>query len=266
MNLGSVEIVISNGNGSVSPPLFSSGLGGFRGVAVPDRAALESGSVARIIHGAHDLLLPVAGRTVGEIRYGLETPLNLHPDASAYLDRRYVEGESNIQDGSTLEFLLLRGQKGVGRVWKNLEEICEVFGLNADRLGQWRQERLPVHEFKDGSILLTESDFDLWSSTNLGLVKHPASSGRLPEDADLDAHYLSIKSAAKLTTLSQSHIRRAVRSGDLTASNVGSPSHPIWRIKRDDLEGWMKRRSGGNPKVPPDSHLNDLIKRHLPRL
>jgi excisionase family DNA binding protein len=80
------------------------------------------------------------------------------------------------------------------------------------------------------------------------------------------AEYLTIEEVASWTSLSDSHIRRAVRAGDLPASNVGSDSHPTWRIALKDLEGWMERKKGGAPKVPPRSDLNALIKRHLPDL
>lgn len=251
---------------SDDPPRFSSGLLGFRKPVVPKGNDVSSGRMIRVIHGARDLILPLAGKTVGQVRRDLKSLLNFRHDASAFLNSRSVRDGTLIPQGSSLEFLVVRGGKGVGKVWKSLDEIREAFGLDEVRLRQWREKGLPVHEFGDGSILLTETDFDVWSAATLGLITPPSLSERQIEDVDLDAPYLSIKRAAKVTSLSESHLRRAVRSGDLTASNVGSPAHPIWRIKRDDLEGWMKRRSGGNPKVPPDSHMNDLIKRHLPRL
>ena len=239
---------------------------GFRRPAVPDRDAIGWESMVRIIHGAWDLTLPFAGKTVEQVKRELESLLNFRHDASAFLNSRRVRDGTLIPHGSTLEFLYVRGQKGVGKVWKNIDEIREAFGLDEVRLRQWREKGLPVHEFGDGSILLTETDFDAWSAATLGLITPPSLSERQVEDVDLDAPYLSIKRAANVTTLSESHLRRAVRSGDLPASNVGSLAHPIWRIKREDIEGWMKRRSGGVQKIPPNSKLSDLVKRHLPRL
>ena len=78
--------------------------------------------------------------------------------------------------------------------------------------------------------------------------------------------YFKIREVAETTRLSESHIRRAIRRGDLPASNVGTPDHPIWRISRKDLVEWMDRKKGGTSKVPPRSSLKDLVKRHLPGL
>ena len=62
--------------------------------------------------------------------------------------------------------------------------------------------------------------------------------------------WLSISQTAAATGLSESHVRRAVRSGRLPASNAGTPDRPAWRIARADLADWMRRRMGGN-RVPP---------------
>ena len=252
--------------GSDNSPISYNGLAGFRKEAISNRDYLASEKMVRVIHGIHDLTLPVAGKSIGEVRYYLVTSLNLHLDASAFLNRRNVRDGTLIPLGSALEFLHMLGQKGVGKVWKNLDEIREAFGLDEVRLKQWREKGLPVHEFGDGSILLTETDFDAWSAATLGLITLPSLPDRQVEDVNLDAPYLTIKRAAKVTILSESHLRRAVRSGDLPASNVGSLAHPIWRIKREDIEGWMKRKSGGAQKIPPNSKLSDLVKHHLPRL
>ena len=78
--------------------------------------------------------------------------------------------------------------------------------------------------------------------------------------------YSSIKQAARITGLSDSHIRRAVVAGELPASNIGSSaSHPIYRIALKDLHDWMNNKKGGN-RVPPKSKLKELINRHLPDL
>ena len=76
--------------------------------------------------------------------------------------------------------------------------------------------------------------------------------------------FLSIKDAAGLTSLSYSHVRRAVLSGELPASNIGSTRHPVYRIARKDLAEWMERKKGGNLKVPPKSELKELKDRYFP--
>jgi len=77
---------------------------------------------------------------------------------------------------------------------------------------------------------------------------------------------LSIKQAAHSVNLSQTHIRRAIAGGRLTASNLGSAARPLWRVQRGDLVRWMEANQGGQPKVPPRSDLKELIRRHLPGL
>ena len=62
--------------------------------------------------------------------------------------------------------------------------------------------------------------------------------------------WLSISQAAAVTGLSTSHVRRAVRSGQLTASNTGTRDRPVWRIARRDLDAWMRRRVGGTGILP----------------
>ena len=61
--------------------------------------------------------------------------------------------------------------------------------------------------------------------------------------------WFSIKGAAALTGLSPAHIRRAVTGGTLACSNVGSMDRPTYRISREDIEEWMKRRKAG--ALPP---------------
>ncbi len=74
--------------------------------------------------------------------------------------------------------------------------------------------------------------------------------------------YFTIREVAETTRLSESHIRRAIRRGDLPASNVGTPDHPIWRISLGDVLEWMDRKKGGTSKVPPQSSLRDVFERH----
>jgi excisionase family DNA binding protein len=81
-----------------------------------------------------------------------------------------------------------------------------------------------------------------------------------------DGSPLSIKQASKAVNLSETHLRRAIARGELAASDVGSEGRRLWRILPTDLSGWLERKKGGDPKVPPRSELKDLIRRHLPGL
>jgi excisionase family DNA binding protein len=68
-------------------------------------------------------------------------------------------------------------------------------------------------------------------------------SDRLPQE------WLSIEQVAALTGLSEDHIRRAVVGGTLVTSNVGTPDRPLYRIRHENIEKWMKEREAG-PKPP----------------
>ena len=86
---------------------------------------------------------------------------------------------------------------------------------------------------------------------------------RLEERADHPRQeWFSIKEAAKLTGLSEDHIRRAVVGGVLPCSNVGTPSRALYRISRDSVARWMKEREVG-PKPPP-RRKKDVGPRPLP--
>lgn len=62
--------------------------------------------------------------------------------------------------------------------------------------------------------------------------------------------FLSIKAARQYTGLSYSHLRRAVLSGDLRASNVGSKARPTYRIDREALDEWLAKKEDGM-QLPP---------------
>ena len=92
------------------------------------------------------------------------------------------------------------------------------------------------------------------------------SAGRTDEADPSWSGYITIERAAEFTDISDSYLRRVIRSGELPASNIGTATRPTWRIARKDLDEWMQRRQGERPKLPPKSALDDLIRRHLPGL
>src|SRR3954469_2614345 len=91
----------------------------------------------------------------------------------------------------------------------------------------WIREGLPVHRMPDGTLRITETQADHFFNRRAGIEPRA-------EAQPCDAEYLSIAQAAEVTNLSETHIRRAIRSGALLASNVGSPARPLWRIARKD--------------------------------
>jgi excisionase family DNA binding protein len=67
------------------------------------------------------------------------------------------------------------------------------------------------------------------------------------------SEWLSVKQAAAVAGLSETTIRRAVRSGTLKAFNpTGSARRPTWRIRREDLVAFMEQnRAEGQAPSPP---------------
>jgi excisionase family DNA binding protein len=79
--------------------------------------------------------------------------------------------------------------------------------------------------------------------------------------------YFKIKQAMAYTRLSDDHIRRAVTSGRLPVSNIGTPNRPLYLISKADIDAWMEKqkagpqprpaRKNGQPevrKLPPSRH------------
>jgi excisionase family DNA binding protein len=90
------------------------------------------------------------------------------------------------------------------------------------------------------------SDVAAILETALRPIRAELESLRLRRDVINEASdYLSIKGAAEAIDVSATHIRRAVVSRDLPASNVGSEARPTYRISREDLDAWMRRRREG---------------------
>lgn len=80
------------------------------------------------------------------------------------------------------------------------------------------------------------------------------------------AAYLSISHAARLGGLSYDHVRRAVESGELPATDKGNGRHRFWRIARDDFDRWMRKGRGGRDVLLPRSQVKDKVNRYLPGL
>lgn len=76
--------------------------------------------------------------------------------------------------------------------------------------------------------------------------------------------WLSIKQATVASGLSESTVRRAVKSGVLKASNPGgSLQRPTYRIQRADLEAFMVRH-GAESSVPQPRIFKRKVKsRHF---
>jgi len=63
-----------------------------------------------------------------------------------------------------------------------------------------------------------------------------------------EQEWFSIEEVARMTGLSDDHMRRHVTSGLLPVSNQGTYDKPYYRIHRRDVDEWMtKRRESPSP-------------------
>jgi excisionase family DNA binding protein len=74
--------------------------------------------------------------------------------------------------------------------------------------------------------------------------------------------YLTIRAAAKLGSVSESAVRRAIWRGDLPAWDISSGRRTTWRIARADFDVWMRRR-GRRPIEAPPLYRPGSGKRHF---
>jgi excisionase family DNA binding protein len=74
--------------------------------------------------------------------------------------------------------------------------------------------------------------------------------------------YLSIDQAAAVLGVEGKHIRRAVKAGQLTSSNISNGSRkPLYRIARRDLDEWVRSRLVNF--APPQSEREQLVQKYL---
>ena len=193
-----------------------------------DVPASEPGLV-RIIHGANEDVLPLGGQPVGRVRHELSGLFNLPPNALGRIGGQSVPEKHLLQHADTLEFVVPLGRKGVGRVWTQ-EEFCALFRMKDADFVAMIARVLPVHRMGDGSIRITETDFDAWSkheepwlftvqdlavrlSVSERVLWRMRSSGKLPEPIELGPKLI-----------------RWGRSEILDWIAVGCPNQKIWGV------------------------------------
>jgi excisionase family DNA binding protein len=139
-----------------------------------------------------------------------------------------------------------------------------------DALWEKLHPHLPVKVTEGGEAFYLESEVDAflaaWLRRGHQGKEKPDLGAAVPKQDAPAPDYVSVKGAVRITGLSDSHLRRAIRAGELPASNMGSSKHPFWRIARKELDQWIEKKKGGAINVPPKSDLDDLIRRHLPGL
>ena len=97
------------------------------------------------------------------------------PTLTLYLRGHRSSRVTSLRHGETLEFLAPYGRKGVGWVWTQ-EEFCELFQMCRADLEAMLERGLPVHRLEDGSVRITETDFDRWTERESRGFLRPATS------------------------------------------------------------------------------------------
>jgi excisionase family DNA binding protein len=113
-------------------------------------------------------------------------------------------------------------------------------------------------------LVLTQQHLDETLTAVLVLL----STTRNQQGSPPASEWLAIEQAAEVTGTSATTIRRALRKGELRAANVGrSLRRPTWRIRRADLEAFMKASVAGSElpatqtksgRKPQSRHFPDL--------
>lgn len=116
--------------------------------------------LCRVVYGPDDDFFPVAGKSVASIRRSFSGVFNIPEDALPYIKGQVVSSDHVLAEGDHLEFLRLRGFKGVGeKVWDQ-EQFCQVFQITLEDLHAWIAQGLKVKRCLDGSIRITETAVD----------------------------------------------------------------------------------------------------------
>lgn len=99
----------------------------------------------RVVSGANEQHLPIAGRSVRDVAHALRDAMNIGDTAEAWVNGQVVPPDYALADGDTLEFVVpFRCKGGLHEFWSE-EEIVELFGTDA--LDEFREMRIePVKE------------------------------------------------------------------------------------------------------------------------
>ena len=92
------------------------------GLGNPFAMGDDAGAAVTIEHGVYTEQLPLAGRTVDEIRRIVATRYDIDPRAHAFVDGHHVGHEVVVRPGQSLRFMHLSGEKGQG----GLEQLRDL--------------------------------------------------------------------------------------------------------------------------------------------
>lgn len=187
--------------------------------------------MVRIVHGANENILPVGGQTVGQVRQELGWLFNFASGAEALIEGEPVAEDYVLGHGETLEFISRAGRKGVGRVWTE-DEFCDLFRMSKADFDVMVAKGLPVHRLEDGSIRITETDFDHWIEIEGPLL-------------------LTIHDLARMLSVSERELWRMRSSGKLPAPIELGPKLIRWG--RAEVQDWIVAGC-------PDRRTWDLVK------
>jgi len=210
---------------------------------------LELVQKMEIIHAGETVEWDVAGHPVGEIRSAGKHPLNIGNQAVAYLDGERVEDDVVVlDDHSTLEFMVIEGHKGVGRVWTP-EEYCQLCGISREQLDQQIEEGLKVMRLADGTMRITETavdDFISGGRLEPSVVSLIATSlERIANHFDppppnvVDSGYIADKlGCTKVWVARMAADGEVPRNAILPGTGNGKP----WKFYRSLIDRWIERR------------------------
>ncbi len=71
------------------------------------------GGIVEVAHGAYSERLPAANMTVGEVRARFSDRLDIHPEAGAVINGRYVGDDTTLRAGQLVNFVRPSGEKGI---------------------------------------------------------------------------------------------------------------------------------------------------------
>lgn len=197
----------------------------------------------------------VANERVSSVRRHLREALSIHDEATAFLNGSPVPDDTVIPPGADLEFLRVRGEKGVGQVWTT-PAFCAHFDCTPADLEAWLRDGLQVLTAADGTIRITETAVDDFvrgrpaepptaCDMNPGSVPRPR--GATVRSAD-DQPDLTVAQAMAEVGCSRGMVYKLCKAGQLPHRRVGSQ----YRISREGVAAYLRLTAVYvRPTTPP---------------
>ncbi len=187
------------------------------------------------------------GMSVAAIREHLRDAFSIPDTARPFVDGRPASPSDHLPPGAELEFVQVKGIKGVGRVWTP-EQFCEEFDIGRDDLERWVQQGLQVLKLASGDFRVTETAVDEFVRV-CGPLPPPARqvADTVPPLRPPEADMTPIQAAAEIAC-SRSQVYKLMRAGELAHRRVGRG----YRISRVSVSEYKRRHSTqARPPAPP---------------